>query len=101
LRDTAIETGDVTLTVLGRVLEGVSALLESRTAEGYRLLDDALMPVVDERVSIEWAGDAYRIVLSSSARLADDEHVAGWTQSLRRWCDVTAVAQELVIGPRR
>jgi hypothetical protein len=101
LRDTAIEAGDVTLTVLGRVLEGVSALLESRTAEGYRLLDDALMPVVDERVSIEWAGDAYRIVLSSGAGLADDGHVAEWRQSLQRWCEVTAVAQELIVGPRR
>ena len=101
LRDTAVETGDTALTVLGRVLMGVSALLDSRTTEGYRLLDDALMPVLDERVPIEWAGDAYRIVLSSGPRLADDGHVAAWTQSMERWCELTGVAQELVSGLRR
>jgi hypothetical protein len=101
LRDTAVETGDVALTVLGRVLMGVSALLDTRTTEGYRLLDDALTPVVDERVPIEWAGDAYRIVLSSGPRLADDGHVAVWTRAMERWCELTGVAQELIIGPRR
>jgi hypothetical protein len=101
LRDTAVETGDVALSVLGRALMGISALLDSRTTEGYRLLDDALMPVVDERVPIEWAGDAYRIVLSSPPRFADDGHVAAWTQSMEHWCELTGVAQELIRGLRR
>jgi hypothetical protein len=101
LRDNAVETGDAALSVLGGVVMGVSALLDSRTAEGCRLLDDVLMPVVDERVPIEWAGDAYRIVLSSGFRFADDRHVAAWTQSMERWCELTGVARELISGRPR
>lgn len=48
------------LDVLGRVVGGIAALLESRVADGYRMLDEALLPVLDERVSPEWAGDVYR-----------------------------------------
>lgn len=96
LRDTAVETGDAALSVLERVVTGVYALLDARPAEGYRLLDDALIPVMDERLPIEWAGDAYRVVLGSGPRWADDQHVAAWTQSLARWCELTGVASELI-----
>jgi hypothetical protein len=40
-------------------------------------------------------------VLSSGPRLADDGHVAAWTQSMERWCELTGVAQELFSGLRR
>src|SRR5215207_9879952 len=41
LREAASRTGDATLATLVRVVDGIAALLESRAADGYRLLDDA------------------------------------------------------------
>jgi hypothetical protein len=101
LQRAAGQTGDAALSVLGRVVAGLSALLDSRTADGCRLLDEALLPVVDDRVPLEWAGDVYRVVLSSGRPFADAGHVAGWTQSMQRWCELTGVKQELISGLRR
>ncbi len=90
LRQTASSAGDPTLAVLARVVDGFAALLESRAAEGYRLLDEALVPVVNERVLPEWAGDVYRLVLRSGHRV-DAQHRQAWTESMRRWVVITGV----------
>ena len=94
LRDTASGTGDTTLAVLGRVVDGITALMESRVAEGYRLLDDALVPVLDERIPLEWAGDVYRLVLRSGDRV-DAQHRQAWTESMRRWVVITGVVIDI------
>jgi hypothetical protein len=88
LRRAVANTADTTVAVLGRVVDGIVALVESRVAEGYRLLDDALLPVLDERVPLEYAGDLYRLALHSSA---DAEHLQAWTESMRRWVVITGV----------
>lgn len=90
LRQTASSAMDTTLAVLGQVIDGFAALLESRVAEGYRLLDDALVPVLDERVVPEWAGDVYRLVLRSG-RQVDAQHRQVWGESMRRWVVITGV----------
>lgn len=90
LRETASKAGDATLSVLGRVIDGVVALLESRVAEGYGLLDDTLIPVLDERVPPEWAGDVYRLVLRSVDRV-DAAHRQAWTESMHRWLVISGV----------
>ena len=90
LREVASSTGDPTLGMLARVVEGVAALLESRADEGYQLLDEALVPMLDERLPIEWAGDVYRLVLHRG-RYVDARHRAAWTESMRRWVVVTGV----------
>lgn len=90
LRDTASDTGDTTLAVLGRVVDGITALMESRVAQGYQLLDDALVPVLDERIPLEWAGDLYRLVLRSGDRV-DAYHREAWMGSMRRWVVITGV----------
>lgn len=90
LREAATGTGDPTLAILARVVDGVAALQESRVADGYRLLDDALLPVVDDRIPPEWAGDVYRLVLHPG-RHVDARHAEKWTESLRRWVIVTGV----------
>jgi hypothetical protein len=101
LQDAVGQTGDAALSVLGRVVAGLSALLDSRTAEGCRLIDEALLPVVDDRVPFEWAGAAYRVVLSSAPRFVEGGRVAAWTQSMHDWCELTGVTQELISGLRR
>lgn len=94
LRDTAANMADARLIALGRVVDGVTALLESRVADGYRLLDDALLPVFDERVPLEWAGDVYRLVLRPGGP-ADAQHRQAWTQSMQRWVVVTRVVIDI------
>lgn len=96
LRDNAVQSGDATLTVLGQAVDGVSALVASQPHDGCRLLDQALLPVVDERVPFEWAWDVYRVVLAVGRRHADQDHVVAWTQSMRRWCELTGVAEDLI-----
>ena len=90
LRQTISDNRDATLNVLGRVVDGIAALLEYRVAEGYRLIDEALLPVLDERVPPEWAGDVYRLVLRSDGQ-ADAAHRQAWTQQMQRWVVVTGV----------
>lgn len=102
LRQTVADTSDATLDVLSRVIDGIAALLESRVAEGYRMLDEALLPVLDDRVPPEWAGDVYRLVLRSDGQ-ADTQHRQAWTESMRRWVVVTGVvidASDAGIGRR-
>ena len=98
LRDTASATGDPTLAVLGRVVDGVTALMESRVAQGYQLLDDALVPVIDDRIALEWAGDLYRLVLRSGDRV-DASHRRAWTVSMRRWVVHTGVVVDTGVAP--
>lgn len=90
LREAAAGTGDPTLAMLARIVDGAAALLESRAAEGYRLLDDALVPMLDERLPLEWASDVYRLVLRLGSR-ADERHREVWRESMRRWVIVTGV----------
>lgn len=90
LRQAASGTADATLALLGRVVDGVAALLQARAAEGYRLLDEALLPTLDEGVALEWGGDVYRLVLRSNRR-ADAEHLSAWTESMQRWVVTTGV----------
>ncbi len=90
LRDVAADTADATLAVLTKVVDGVSALLESRVAEGYRLIDEALLPMLDEQVPLEWAGDVYRLVLRPVGEV-DTQHREAWAQSMQRWVVITRV----------
>lgn len=98
LRATA---ADSTLAVLRDVVVGLAALVEARAADGVRLLDAVLLPVIDERVPLEWAGDVYRTVLGPGARFADDDHLASWRRSLRAWCDDRALTVDAVLRAPR
>ena len=90
LRQTVANTVDATLAVLSRVVDGIAALRQARVDDGYRLLDDALLPVLDDQVRLEWAGDVYRVVLRSGGQ-ADAQHRQAWTESMRRWVVITGV----------
>lgn len=92
LHEAAANTTDATLALLTRAVDGSTALQQSRLAEAYRLLDEALLPVVDERIAPEWAGDVYRLVLRSSG--VDVQHRTAWTESMRRWVVITGVVME-------
>lgn len=83
---------DVAVTTLARVLAGMTAVAADDAA-GMAALDDVLLPMLDERVPMEWAGDVYRRVLSLGQRRADRERLRSWTRSMQQWCETTQASQ--------
>ncbi len=92
LREAAAQTADASHALLLRVVDGVAALVASRQADGYRLIDEVLLPVLDDRLPLEWAGDVYRLVLRSTR--ADTVHRQAWTESMQRWVAITGVSMD-------
>ena len=92
LRELRGRLGTPALTALGLVTEALAAIFDARMAEGYGLLDEAMLPVLADQVPIEWAGDVYCTVLHHCHRLADLPRMRAWTQSMERWCDDFAVS---------
>jgi hypothetical protein len=78
---------DPALAVLSRVIDGVAAMLDGRDADGFRILDAVLLPVLDPRVPLEWGGDAYRLALRVGEGRGDGHHLLAWLDSMQRWCD--------------
>ena len=74
------------LTALCRVAEALAAIGETRIADAYALIDEAMLPVLADEVPIDWAGDIYCVVLNQCHRLADLPRMREWTHSMDRWC---------------
>ena len=87
LTEVGRQVDDPALAVLGQVIEGAYAVLEGRHADGFRILDAALLPVLDPRVPFEWGGDAYRLALRVGEARGDRDHVLAWIDAMQRWCD--------------
>ncbi|MGV9796701.1 chemotaxis protein CheY [Mycobacterium sp. NPDC003449] len=80
--------GDAAVTTLARALEGM-ALAEAGDPAGYAGLDGVLLPMLDERVPVQWAGDVYRRVLDLARRHGDGARLRSWTGSMQQWCETT------------
>lgn len=65
------------LTALCRVAEALAAIGETRIADAYALIDEAMLPILADEVPIDWAGDVYCVVLTQCHRLADPAAHAG------------------------
>ena len=76
----AVRLDDGALGTLAQVLAGLATADDSA-------LDDVLLPILEERVPVEWAGDVYRRLLTRAARSGDDQRLRSWTRSMRRWCE--------------
>lgn len=74
------------LTALCRVAEALAAIGETRIADAYALIDEAMLPILADEVPIDWAGDVYCVVLTQCHRLADLPRMREWTLSMERWC---------------
>jgi hypothetical protein len=93
---------DPALSVLGRVIEGVAAVLAGRDNDGFGILDAVLLPTLDARVPLEWGGEAYRLALATGERWGDVARVEPWIDSMQRWCDaVDAVAYRAICEVHR
>lgn len=84
----AEDLDDAALITLARALTGTVTAAAGDPA-GYEVIDQVLLPVLDEPVPVEWAADVYRRALSLARRGRADDRVALWTQSMQRWCDAT------------
>lgn len=89
LRDIAARLDVPALTALGLIAAGLEAILHKRTADGYALIDEAILPLVADQVPIEWAGDIYCVVLHHTHKLADLPRMRSWTQSMEQWCGLS------------
>ncbi len=82
------QLNDAALTTLARALDGMAAVAAGDAA-GFQTLDEVLLPVLDEPVPVEWAGDVYRRALTLARRHDDGVRLASWAQSMQQWCDAT------------
>jgi hypothetical protein len=92
LDDVGRRVGDPALSVLARVIEGVTAVLDGRADEGMRALDAVLLPALDPRVPFEWGGDAYRLALWVVERRGDDDHFRAFVDAMQQWCEAVDAA---------
>ncbi len=89
LREISARLDAPALSALGLIAAGIDAILHARTAEGYALIDEAMLPLVAGQVPIEWAGDLYCMVLHHCHKLADLPRMRSWTQSMEQWCGLS------------
>ena len=89
LRETSARLDVPAVTALGLIAAGIEAILHARTAEGYALIDEAILPLMADQVPIEWAGDIYCMVLHHCHKLADLPRMRSWTQSMEQWCGLS------------
>lgn len=89
LRELARRLEAPAISALSLIAAGIEAILHARTAEGYALIDEGILPLLADEVPIEWAGDIYCIVLHHCHKLADLPRMRSWTQSMEQWCGVS------------
>lgn len=89
LREIGDRLNNPAITALGLIASGLEAILHARTADGYALIDEAILPLVADQVPIEWAGDIYCVVLHHCHKLADLPRMRSWTQSMEQWCGLS------------
>lgn len=86
LQDICGRVDSPALTALCRVAEALAAIGETRIADAYALIDEAMLPILADEVPIDWAGDIYCVVLNQCHRLADLPRMREWTRSMEQWC---------------
>jgi DNA-binding CsgD family transcriptional regulator len=80
------------VTALGLVVQALAAISDVRMPDAFRLIDEAMLPVLADELPVEWAGDIYCLILHHCHRLADVQRMRAWTQSMRQWCDEIAAS---------
>lgn len=79
---------DPSLTSLCLITQALAAFHGGHVADGYALVDEAILTLLTGEVRAEWAGDIYCVVLNLCHKLADQPRMRSWTDAMQRWCDV-------------
>lgn len=75
-----------TLTALGLVVEGLVRIRRGGVTEGFRLLDEAMLPVLGAQVRPDWAGSVYCSTMLVCHQLADLRRAREWCRAAEQWC---------------
>ncbi|WP_104181371.1 helix-turn-helix transcriptional regulator [Arthrobacter sp. B0490] len=86
LQDMGRRFGEPALVSLGLVLSGLANLRAGSTDVGFAELDEAMLPVLADRVPLVWVGDIYCTVIHLCHELADYRRMLAWTAATERWC---------------
>jgi ATP/maltotriose-dependent transcriptional regulator MalT len=87
LADLGRELGDETFSALALMVEGLAQIRRGELGSGFGLLDEAMLPVVAERVAPEWAGNIYCTIVSTCLALADLQRAREWVEATERWVE--------------
>jgi DNA-binding CsgD family transcriptional regulator len=79
--------GDPNLVALGILGQGRALVKQARTDEGLALLDEAMVSVLTEELSPEWAGNIYCHLMSACYELGDVRRAIAWTDATTRWLE--------------
>ena len=79
--------GDDTFKALGLLCEGLAEIRRGRLRAGFGLLDEAMLPVVADRVASEWAGNIYCTIVATCIGLADLPRAREWTRATEKWLE--------------
>lgn len=68
------------------MLSGLAAVRAGDATNGFRDLDEAMLPVLAGQVPAEWGGDIYCSVIHLCYEMADYSRMRAWTDALATWC---------------
>jgi DNA-binding NarL/FixJ family response regulator len=71
---------------LARLGEGQTAIMLGRTADGLKLLDEAMVAVTADETSATMTGLVYCAVIETCQEIFDVRRAREWTAALHQWC---------------
>ncbi len=87
LQQLGLELGDETFTAFGLLVEGMSEIRRGRLREGFALMDEAMLPVLADRVAADWAGNIYCTIMAICYDVMDLRRAREWTRATERWLE--------------
>lgn len=78
---------DANLVALGILGQGRALVKQAHAAEGLALLDEAMVAVLTEELSPEWAGNIYCHLMAACHELGDIRRAVAWTDATTRWLE--------------
>jgi DNA-binding NarL/FixJ family response regulator len=79
------DLGDDTLVALGLLLQGLAEIRRGRLRDGFAVLDEAMLPVIADRVERDFAGNIYCTIMAVCYDLMDLDRAREWTRATERW----------------
>ena len=85
IRELGQRFGDVNLSASGILFEGRALVRRGEMTQGLALLDEAMVAVLSDDLTPEWAGNIYCHLMAAFHELADLRRAAEWVEATARW----------------